>query len=457
MGRGDEEVLDVVLVLHVHPHHADPAAALLAVRGHREPLDVARARDRDDHVLLGDHVLELERVLAVHDLRAAIVALAVDLLDLEQLLADQRVDPGGVAEDRAELRDPLLQVAELVLDPLALEPRERAEPEVEDRLRLLLRELEARHQRGARLVGVVRGADQRDHLVEVVERDQVALQDVGALLGLPQLVLRPPRDDLALVVEVVPDELEERERAWHPVDERDGVVAERRLQRRVLEELVERDLRDRVALELDLDPHAALVGVVGEVRDLRDHLVVDEVGDLLDHAGVAALLDPVRELGDHDRALPAAELLDVRPRAHHDAAAPGSVGVADPRPADDDRAGGEVGPVHVLHQVVDARVGLVDQLHDRVDRLAELVRRDVRRHPHRDPRRAVDEQVREAGRQHRRLAARLVVVRDEVDRVHVDVAQHLRRESRQPALRVPHRRGGSSSSEPKLPCPSTSG
>ena len=33
VGRGDEQVLDVVLVLEIHPHHADPAAALLAVGG----------------------------------------------------------------------------------------------------------------------------------------------------------------------------------------------------------------------------------------------------------------------------------------------------------------------------------------------------------------------------------------------------------------------------------------
>jgi len=49
-----------------------------------------------------------------------------------------------------------------------------------------------------------------------------------------QLVLEAPGDDLALVVEVVADELEQRQRAWDAVDERDGVVAERRLQRRVL-------------------------------------------------------------------------------------------------------------------------------------------------------------------------------------------------------------------------------
>jgi hypothetical protein len=60
----------------------------------------------------------------------------------------------------------------------------------------------------------------------------------------------------------VADELEQRQGARHPAHERDGVVAERGLERRVLEQLVEDDLRDRVALELDLDPHPGLVGVV---------------------------------------------------------------------------------------------------------------------------------------------------------------------------------------------------
>ena len=208
----------------------------------------------------------------------------------------------------------------------------------------------------------------------------------------------------------------------------------------MLEELVEHDLRDRVALQLDLDPHPRLVRVVGEVGDLRDHLVVDQVGDLLDHPGVAALLDPVRQLGDDDRALSAAELLDVGASAHHDPAPARPVGVADPAATDDDRAGREVGALHVLHQVLDVRVGLVDQLHDRVDRLTEMMGRDVRRHADRDARGAVHEEVREARRKRERLLARLVVVRPERDGVHVDVAEHLRGETLEPALRVPHRR-----------------
>ena len=109
------------------------------------------------------------------------------------------------------------------------------------------------------------------------------------------------------------DELEQGERPRHAVDERDGVVAERRLQLRVLEELVEDDLRDRLALEIDLDPHPRAVGVILDVRDLAQHLVVDEIRDLLDDAGVAALLHAVRKLGDDDGVLAAAQLLHVRP------------------------------------------------------------------------------------------------------------------------------------------------
>src|SRR4029453_15346907 len=116
---------------------------LLAIGRHGKALDVAEARDRDDHVLLGDQVFELEIPLGGHDLGAAVVAARVGVLDLEQLLADQTVDLGLPAENRPELADALLQVGVLVLDALALEPGEALEAEVEDRLRLDLGELEA--------------------------------------------------------------------------------------------------------------------------------------------------------------------------------------------------------------------------------------------------------------------------------------------------------------------------
>ena len=69
--------------------------------------------------------------------------------------------------------------------------------------------------------------------------------------------------------------------------------------------------------------------------------------------------------------------------------------------------------------------------------LAQVVRRDAGGHAHRDALGAVDQQVREAGRQDDRLGGVARVVGDEVDGLLVDVPQHLHGEVLQPALGVP--------------------
>ena len=70
-------MLDVVVVLHVHPGHADAAAALLAVGGERQRLDVAGVGDRDHHLLVGDQVLDVDLALGVGDLGAPLVAVGL--------------------------------------------------------------------------------------------------------------------------------------------------------------------------------------------------------------------------------------------------------------------------------------------------------------------------------------------------------------------------------------------
>ena len=200
-----------------------------------------------------------------------------------------------------------------------------------------------------------------------------------------------------------------------------------------------------VALELDHQADARPVRLVAEVGDLLDALVLDLLGDLLDQAAAVpapvALGHLVGHLGDDDALLAALHRLDVRLAADDHAAAAGLVGLADAAVADDDAAGREVRALDVLHQAVDVDVGVVDVGDHRVDRLAQVVRRDVRGHADRDPGRAVDQQVREARRQHERLLARLVVVGPEVDGVRVDVAEHLGGQAREARLGVPHRRG----------------
>jgi hypothetical protein len=325
-----------------------------------------------------------------------------DFPELGQLFLDHGVDAGGIAEDRAQLRDALLQVVELRLDLVPREFRQPGEAEVEDRLRLDLGEVEGAHEPLARRIGIGGGANQRNNLVQPVERLEVALEDVRSLLGLAKLVLRPARDDIALVVEVVPDQLEQRQRPGSAVDERDGVVTERRLQRGQLEELVQRNLRDGLALELDVDAHALLVGVVLQRvvghRHLGQRACLHQVGDLVDDAAFARLANAVGQLGDDDRALAAAQLLDVRTTTHRDASATGAIRVADAAATDDRATSREVGALHMLREALDIDGRVVDHRADRIDYLAEVVWWDVGRHADGDAGGAVDEQVGEARR-----------------------------------------------------------
>src|SRR5262249_3963552 len=68
MRRGDEKVLDDVLFLCLHAGDALAAAALAAIRLHVRALDVARARNGDDHLLVGQEVLDRQLGRLGHDL-----------------------------------------------------------------------------------------------------------------------------------------------------------------------------------------------------------------------------------------------------------------------------------------------------------------------------------------------------------------------------------------------------
>ena len=275
----------------------------------------------------------------------------------------------------------------VVDDLLALQGREPAQLHVEDRLGLQLVDLEQPHEPGARRVDGGRAADERDDLVERVERLEQAAQDVDALLGLAQAVGRAALDDVELVVDPVPDERVDRQGARHAVDEGEHVRAEVGLQLGVLEEVVEHDLGDGIPLEHDDEALAgAARGLVADVGDAGEAAVLDVLGDLL---GEAVGVDLVGQLGD-DEALPVVDLLDLDDRAHDDRAAAGAVGVVDAAGAHDQRAGREVRPLDLAHDGVEhllARgLGVREHPLGRRGDLAQVVRRDLGRHADRDAR-----------------------------------------------------------------------
>ena len=159
------------------------------------------------------------------------------------------------------------------------------------------------------------------------EREREPEEEVGALLGLREVELGPPDDDLPPVVEEVPEHVLEREDARLPVDDREEDDAERGLERRQLEELVQDDLRVLALLQVDDDPHPVAVALVADGGDPLEALLVDEVRDLLDEP---RLVDLERDLGDDDRlAVALRRVLDLRPAADLEDAAAAPVGVDD--------------------------------------------------------------------------------------------------------------------------------
>ena len=146
--------------------------------------------------------------------------------------------------------------------------------------------------------GVGAGADRRDHLVEMVERLEDAFEDVGALLGLAQVVAGAADDDRLAVVEEVVEQLLERHHLRLVVDDRQQDDAEGGLHLGHLVELVEDDLRRSRRASARSRCGCLAVGLVAQVGDPLDLLLADQLGDPLDQPRLVHL---VGDLGDDDR------------------------------------------------------------------------------------------------------------------------------------------------------------
>ena len=137
---------------------------------------------------------------------------------------------------------------------------------------------------GASFLAVGGPADDLDHLVQVRERDEVAFQRLGAALGLPQVEAGAAQHNLAAMLDVAVNQLLEIERLGPAGVDGQLADGEGGLQRGHLIELVDRDLGDRIALELD-DHAGVMVGLVAHIADFRELLGVHEIGDARDQVG----------------------------------------------------------------------------------------------------------------------------------------------------------------------------
>ncbi len=162
VGRCDKELPDLVLGLGRHSPAAAATAALGAIDRDRRALDVAVAGDGDDHILLGDEVLDGEITEIGDDLGPAVVAILGP--DLLEFLDDDVGDHRFGTENRLEMGDGLFEFGVLIDDLVPLQAREPLQTHLENCLGLTFGETEALHETVLRRHRIGGCADQLDDL-----------------------------------------------------------------------------------------------------------------------------------------------------------------------------------------------------------------------------------------------------------------------------------------------------
>src|SRR5688572_4473715 len=99
------------------------------------------------------------------------------------------------------------------------------------------------------------------------------------LAGLREIELRPPPYDLDAVINVRLQVVLQRKDLRLPVDEGEVDDPERGVHLRVMVQLVQYDVFDRVPFQFEDNPHPLPVRLVAEVRDPLDSLLLHQEGD----------------------------------------------------------------------------------------------------------------------------------------------------------------------------------
>src|SRR6266849_6639237 len=438
-------------------------------------LDVAGMADSDQHVGVGDQIFELDFVDLVDDLRAAIVA--VRLLHFLEFAGDDLLQLFVGGENFFQLGDVLADGLQFLENLVDRELRQAVELQFKDGINLNRSESESGATAGgfafdgAKLVlaaveldafefpglailgdgdfllgeileqvflgvGAAAGtANNADDVIEMVERDLVADQNVFALAGFAQLVDGAAAYDFDAVLDEQLDERDEAEFARLPADDGQQDHAEGFLHLGVLEKIVEDELRFFAALDFHDDAHAFAGGFVAHVGDAFDFLALHELRDALDELRFVHL---IRNFRDDDIFAILADFLDGGLGAHHEAAAAVFVGGFNAFATGDVRAGGKIRAGDELHDFFESGVGLFDQQHRGVDDFPQIVWRNVGSHANGDAAGAIDQEIGDARGKDKGLLARLIEVGNEIDGLFFEVGENVFANFRQPRLGVPH-------------------
>ena len=195
-----------------------------------------------------------------------------------------------------------------------------------------------------------------------------------SVLSFLEVVLSSSRNNLLLEINVMLKNILEREDFRLTVDNGKQDHAEGCLELSVGIKLIENDLRICVTLEVDRDVHTCLGGIVVDIGDTLDLLVLDKVCDAFDKSCFVYVVRNFRNLDLKSSVL---LLNDLGTGTDNNLASSRCVSRSHTRTSHNNTVGREVGALDMLHKLVKRSVGIVDQTAHSVDYLTQIVRRNV--------------------------------------------------------------------------------
>ena len=258
------------------------------------------------------------------------------------------------------------------------------------------------------------------------------------VLALTVTELSTAANHIQTVVHIHLQHLQQTELLRTAIHQGDIIDAERVLHRRVLIQSCKHRVRIEASLELNHQAQTVVpVRQINNIGNARELLRVRGVLNLLDNLLRA---HTIRELRDDQRLLARGHLLELNLGARTEHATARLIRLLHAIQAHDGATRRQVRARDELHDVLEGRVRVLDQMPSTSDHLTRVVRGDVGRHTHRNTRRTVDQKVRERGRQNLRLQKPRIIVRNKIDDVLIEVIRHINRRISEPRLRITRRR-----------------
>ena len=472
---GDEQVPDRVLVVRLRPFEPFAPALLRFVFGRRSPLNIAVRTDRNDHRLFVDQPLDVEIAeFRTVDLGPALVG--EFLFDLQQVLANDRQNILLVRKNTAKLVNVGQKRPVFVRQFFLFEIDQLTERHFENRVglnggqRIFLgdpaifdehgktfrteRPFEQRRRRFdlnqpfLRLGLRFARANDADHLVDIGVGDEEPLNRMLTANRFVQEEHRPTANHRNAVTDKFLDHLLKGENPRLAVHQRQQNNREGILKRGVLIKLIQHHLRIGVLLEFQNQADRfGKVRFVPHMRDANDFSLVDQLGDFFLNSVAGLLIRDFRN--DDPRPFPL--LFNFGPRPNGDIPPAGQITAPDAARTAYHAAGRKIRPRTEAQKLKRRNVRIVDHGDRGVANFPQIVRRNARRHPDRDSIRAVDQKIRHLRRQDRRFEIPLIVGRNEINGVEIQVLQERHRHAGEPRLGISHGGGGKPGNRAEVP------